>query len=71
MAEAIDRSMNFELIEGATDGVTKKGAPDRGGSIEPTTAAQRSHLFNGVGGYGMADGEAYVHDVIKGVVRGT
>lgn len=71
MAENISRSLNFELIEGATDGVIKKASPDRGGAIEPTTAEQRSTFFNGVGGYGILDAEAHAMDVIAGVVRGT
>lgn len=65
--ENIERSLNFELIEGATDAVIKKGSPDRGGHVEGTTAAGRralSALFQGTG-------EAYAHEVIKGVVRGT
>jgi hypothetical protein len=69
--ERIARSMNFELIEGATDAVIKKTSPDRGGNVEPTTAAARSLLFNGQGGYGHAAAEAHAHDVIAGVVRGT
>lgn len=36
MAVNQSRSMNAELHEGATDGVFKKVAPDRGGVVEHT-----------------------------------
>jgi len=42
MAEAHDRSMNAELIEGATDGAVRKARQNVGGIIEPTTEIVRS-----------------------------
>lgn len=38
------RSLNGDLIEGATDGSYKKGVNNRGGQVEPTTYAKRDEL---------------------------
>jgi hypothetical protein len=68
--ERIARSLNVSLLDGASDGVVKKDAPDRE-STEATTAVTRSTLFNGIQGYGFADGESVARRAIAGTVRGT
>jgi len=46
MAVNESRSQNRELDEGMTDGKYKKLATnERGGVIDPATAANRAHLF--------------------------
>lgn len=67
--ENIERSLNFELIEGATDAVVKKGSPDRGGRVEAQPT--RAFLRNNTTSFGADDREALAHEVIRGVVRGT
>jgi len=69
--ERIARSLNFELIEGATDGVVKKLRPDTAGETANRTNEAREALYGGVGGYGIVDGESEAMDVLSGVVRGT
>ena len=67
--ERIARSMNEQLIEGATDtSVGKRNGPDRLNSSETMSPAERA--LNRGGYYGSKN---YVdpYDVIAGVVRGT
>jgi hypothetical protein len=63
MAAAHDRSMNAELIEGATDGAIRKRHPDRGGIVEPTADVVRSES-----GQVMVDDHPMVNK--SGTVRG-
>lgn len=70
MAVAHDRSMNAELIEGATDGSIKKPAPNRGGVVDPHTTENRRNLASSVNGYGFGPFENPVAES-NGTVRGT
>lgn len=68
----IVRSLNYELIEGASDGTYKKIPPNTANpQVNPETAVARSHLNNGLGGYDVIEsGERAMHG-LHGVVRGT
>lgn len=70
MAVAHDRSMNAELIEGATDGAIKKPAPNRGGVVDQHTIRNRAHLSKGVNSFGYGPFENPM-DEANGTVRGT
>lgn len=43
MAVNESRSMNRDLVLGATDGKFKSLAPNRGGELDPTSSAVRAH----------------------------
>lgn len=43
MAVNESRSMNRDLVLGATDGKFKNTTPDRGGEVDPTSPAVRAH----------------------------
>lgn len=64
------RSLNFELIEGATDGAAKKSRPNWREQDPSATLASRAGLFQGENGYGMGDAGARAMRILKGVVRG-
>jgi len=66
--ENIERSMNVELLEGATDATLKKSSPDRAGRVEATSAFNRQMLQGDR--YDQQQGERYVRDILKGIVRG-
>ena len=69
--ERIARSMNAELIEGATDAAIKKERPDTVGGAA-TSSPAREVLFRGKNGYGFNPAPlSYVRRIISGVVRGT
>lgn len=66
--ERIARSMNAELIEGATDtSVGKPNGPDRINSGSTDDTARRANR----GGYWGARSWVNPYDVIKGLIRGT
>lgn len=71
MAEAIDRSMNAELREGASDGALKKPNPNRGGFVEPLTAVSRRGFSKAPNGFAYEEREPYLTETVAGVVRGT
>jgi hypothetical protein len=64
------RSLQAELIDGATDGALKKAKPNWGVAPHTETLANRSMLHNGVGGYGIEEAGEKALKILKGVVRG-
>jgi len=43
MAVNESRSMNRDMLLGATDGKFKSLTPNRGGEVDPTSSAKRAH----------------------------
>jgi hypothetical protein len=64
----IVRSMNYELVEGATDGSVKKANPNRSDFGYDRTDETRAGLYNGVGGYGINNAGLESLSIIRGVV---
>lgn len=69
MAVAIDRSLNSELLEGATDGTIKKLRPDISSLSADISDAGRSLLAEGVNRYGMEDGRPREAQLMTGLLR--
>lgn len=64
----IVRSMNYELVEGATDGSVKKVNPNRTDFGFDATEESRLGLFGGVGGFGINPAGREAIDYIRGYV---
>lgn len=64
----IVRSMNYELVEGATDGSVKKANPNRSDFGYDRTDETRAALYNGVGGYGISNAGRESLAIVRGVV---
>lgn len=72
MSVNMSKSMNSELLEGATDGTVKKLRPDTdtvGDGGDNETAATRSLLNGGINGYGRTDGSSVEATVVQGLLR--
>lgn len=64
----MERSMNADLAEGATDGVVrKKTGGMRGGRVEPINDANHAHLVGE--GAGIIEGEWFEQTYLEGEVR--
>lgn len=66
----IRRNLTTELIEGATDGAVKKGAPNWSNRVADETDAARRVLSHVEGGYDWEEGGGLQHSYTKGYVRG-
>lgn len=67
MAIAWDRSMNAELLEGATDRTVRKmTGSDRGGIVDPANNFRHIHAT----GWVPALGDAYKQEIMRGIIRG-
>lgn len=64
----MERSMNAELAEGATDGVVrKKTGGMRGGRVDPSNNDNHAHLVGE--GAGIIEGEWFESAYLQGIVR--
>ena len=66
----IKRSLQNELIEGATDGAIKKARPETSNIIHDVTDAARESLSHVEGGYDWSPHDGPKRSYVTGYVRG-
>ena len=64
------RSMNAELIEGASDGAIKKSAPNWSNRVHDETDEARSILSHVEGGFDWSPIDGPKRSLVHGIVRG-